>query len=208
MQTVKEGFGFVILALPVFLLERVLGDVWGLRLWSLLGVAFFGWAFSVSLRASSGKWRVVQIVMLAAALISARPLQDWAFGGQAVQHAVAPLPFQSLQTPQQLDSALQQAHGRITMVDLYADWCVACKEFEKYTFSDSAVRDSLSKVQLLQANVTANSASDNALLQHLRVLGLPTILFFDAQGREIPDSRITGFLNAADFQAHLQKLTP
>lgn len=208
MQTVKEGFGFVILALPVFLLERVLGDVWGLRLWSLLGVAFFGWAFSVSLRASSGKWRVVQIVMLAAALISARPLQDWAFGGQAVQHAVAPLPFQSLQTPQQLDSALQQAHGRITMVDLYADWCVACKEFEKYTFSDSAVRDSLSKVQLLQANVTANSASDNALLQHLQVLGLPTILFFDAQGREIPDSRITGFLNAADFQAHLQKLTP
>ncbi|MFE0585537.1 protein-disulfide reductase DsbD [Pantoea vagans] len=208
MQTVKEGFGFVILALPVFLLERVLGDAWGVRLWSLLGVAFFGWAFTVSLRASSGKWRVVQIIMLAAALISARPLQDWAFGGQAAQHAVAPLPFQTLQTPQQLNSALQQARGRITMVDLYADWCVACKEFEKYTFSDSAVRDSLSKVQLLQANVTANSASDNVLLQHLQVLGLPTILFFDAQGHEIPGSRITGFLNAADFRAHLQKLTP
>ncbi|MFL1815721.1 protein-disulfide reductase DsbD [Pantoea agglomerans] len=208
MQTVKEGFGFVILALPVFLLERVLGDAWGLRLWSLLGVAFFGWAFSVSLRASSGKWRVVQIIMLAAALISARPLQDWAFGGPAQQQAVAPLPFHTIQTPQQLDSALQQARGRITMVDLYADWCVACKEFEKYTFSDSAVRDSLSQVQLLQANVTANNASDNALLQHLQVLGLPTILFFDAQGREIAGSRITGFLNAADFRAHLQKLTP
>ncbi|MBD8154220.1 protein-disulfide reductase DsbD [Pantoea agglomerans] len=209
MQTVKKGFGFVILALPVFLLERVLGDAWGLRLWSLLGVAFFGWAFSVSLRASSGKWRVVQIIMLAAALISARPLQDWAFGGPAAQQqAVAPLPFHTIQTPQQLDSALQQARGRITMVDLYADWCVACKEFEKYTFSDSAVRDSLSQVQLLQANVTANNASDNALLQHLQVLGLPTILFFDAQGREIAGSRITGFLNAADFRAHLQKLTP
>ncbi|MDH1169311.1 protein-disulfide reductase DsbD [Pantoea agglomerans] len=209
MQTVKEGFGFVILALPVFLLERVLGDAWGLRLWSLLGVAFFGWAFSVSLRASSGKWRVVQIIMLAAALISARPLQDWAFGGPAAQQqAVAPLPFHTIRTPQQLESALQQARGRITMVDLYADWCVACKEFEKYTFSDSTVRDSLSQVQLLQANVTANNASDNALLQHLQVLGLPTILFFDAQGREIAGSRITGFLNAADFRAHLQKLTP
>lgn len=209
MQTVKEGFGFVILALPVFLLERVLGDAWGLRLWSLLGVAFFGWAFSVSLRASSGKWRVVQIIMLAAALISARPLQDWAFGGPAAQQqAVAPLPFHTIQTPQQLESALQQARGRITMVDFYADWCVACKEFEKYTFSDSTVRDSLSQVQLLQANVTANNASDNALLQHLQVLGLPTILFFDAQGREIAGSRITGFLNAADFRAHLQKLTP
>ncbi|MGC1051973.1 protein-disulfide reductase DsbD [Pantoea agglomerans] len=209
MQTVKEGFGFVILALPVFLLERVLGDAWGLRLWSLLGVAFFGWAFSVSLRASSGKWRIVQIIMLAAALISARPLQDWAFGGPAAQQqAVAPLPFHTIQTPQQLESALQQARGRITMVDLYADWCVACKDFEKYTFSDSAVRDSLNQVQLLQANVTANNASDNALLQHLQVLGLPTILFFDAQGREIAGSRITGFLNAADFRAHLQKLTP
>ncbi|MFV9668909.1 protein-disulfide reductase DsbD [Pantoea sp. KXB25] len=208
MQTVKEGFGFVILALPVFLLERITGDLWGLRLWSLLGVAFFGWAFCVSLHTRSGGWRVVQIVMLAAALISARPLQEWAFGHSAEQQAVTALPFQPVQTPQQLDSALQKADGRITLVDLYADWCVACKEFEKYTFSDSTVRDSLSRVQLLQANVTANSACDNALLQHLRVLGLPTILFFDAQGREIPGSRITGFLNAADFRAHLQKLTP
>lgn len=206
MQMVKEGFGFVILALPVFLLERILGDIWGLRLWSLLGVAFFAWAFSASLRAHSGKWRVVQIIMLAAALISARPLQDWAFGNNVAQQNVAHLPFSSIASASQLDNALQQAQGRITMVDLYADWCVACKEFEKYTFSDPLVRDQLSKVQLLQANVTANSASDNALLKRLNVLGLPTILFFDATGTEIPDSRVTGFLNAADFRAHLQKL--
>ncbi|MEG3111419.1 protein-disulfide reductase DsbD [Pantoea sp. T14] len=206
MQMVKEGFGFVILALPVFLLERILGDIWGLRLWSLLGVAFFAWAFSASLRAHSGKWRVVQIIMLAAALISARPLQEWAFGNSVAQQSVAHLPFSSIASASQLDNALQQAQGRITMVDLYADWCVACKEFEKYTFSDPLVRDQLSKVQLLQANVTANSASDNALLKRLNVLGLPTILFFDATGTEIPDSRVTGFLNAADFRAHLQKL--
>lgn len=206
MQMVKEGFGFVILALPVFLLERILGDIWGLRLWSLLGVAFFAWAFSASLRAHSGKWRVVQIIMLSAALISARPLQDWAFGNNVAQQNVAHLPFSSIASASQLDNALQQAQGRITMVDLYADWCVACKEFEKYTFSDPLVRDQLSKVQLLQANVTANSASDNALLKRLNVLGLPTILFFDATGTEIPDSRVTGFLNAADFRAHLQKL--
>ena len=206
MQTIKEGFGFVILALPIFLLERILGDLWGMRLWSLLGVAFFAWAFSASLRASGGKWRVVQIIMLTAALISVRPLQDWAFGSGAPQQNIAHLPFQSVQTVEQIDQALQQAQGRITMVDLYADWCVACKEFEKYTFSDSAVRDSLNNVQLLQANVTANTTTDNALLQHLNVLGLPTILFFDAQGKEIPGSRITGFLKADDFRAHLQKL--
>jgi thiol:disulfide interchange protein DsbD len=206
MQTVKEGFGFVILALPVFLLERVIGDLWGLRLWSLLGVAFFAWAFSLSLRAS-GKWRVLQIIMLAAALVSARPLQDWAFGSSNSAQAVAHLPFHTINSSEQLDSALQQAQGRITMVDLYADWCVACKEFEKYTFSDEGVRNALSQVQLLQANVTANNAQDNVLLQHLQVLGLPTILFFDAQGKEIPDSRVTGFLNAADFRTHLQNLS-
>ncbi|MGK3136645.1 protein-disulfide reductase DsbD [Pantoea trifolii] len=206
MQTVKEGFGFVILALPVFLLERVIGDLWGIRLWSLLGVAFFAWAFSLSLRAS-GKWRVLQIIMLAAAIVSARPLQDWAFGSSNSAQAVAHLPFQTITSSEQLDSALQQAQGRITMIDLYADWCVACKEFEKYTFSDEGVRNALSQVQLLQANVTANNAQDNALLQHLQVLGLPTILFFDAHGKEIPDSRVTGFLNAADFRAHLQNVS-
>ena len=204
MQSVKEGFGFVILALPVFLLERVLGDIWGLRLWSLLGVAFFAWAFSLSLSAR-GTARVLPIIMLAAALVVARPLQDWAFGSSSTQ-SVAHLPFQRISSSQQLDSALQQAQGRITMVDLYADWCVACKEFEKYTFSDDGVRSALSNVQLLQANVTANNAQDNALLQHLQVLGLPTILFFDAQGKEIADSRVTGFLNAADFRAHLHNL--
>lgn len=203
MQTVKQGFGFVILALPVFLLERVLGDPWGIRLWSALGIAFFAWAFCNSLRGNGGLWRLVQIVMLAAALICARPLQEWAWGAPAASQAAAQLPFQRIVSAPQLDTALQQASGRVTMVDLYADWCVACKEFEKYTFSDPGVHEALSHLQLLQANVTANNATDNALLQHLQVLGLPTILFFDAQGHEIPDSRVTGFLNAEDFRAHL-----
>ncbi|WP_033749237.1 protein-disulfide reductase DsbD [Pantoea sp. NGS-ED-1003] len=204
MQTVKQGFGFVILALPVFLLERVLGDVWGMRLWSALGVACFAWAFCSSLRGQGGKWRLVQIAMLAAALISARPLQEWVWAAPATAQTAAQLPFQRIASAPQLDEALRQANGRVTMVDLYADWCVACKEFEKYTFSDPGVREALSRYQLLQANVTANNATDNALLQHLQVLGLPTILFFDAQGREIPGSRVTGFLNAEDFRTHLQ----
>ncbi|WP_312111621.1 protein-disulfide reductase DsbD [Pantoea septica] len=204
MQTVKQGFGFVILALPVFLLERVLGDLWGMRLWSALGVACFAWAFCSSLRGQGGKWRLIQIAMLAAALISARPLQEWVWGAPATAQTAAQLPFQRIASAPQLDEALRQANDRVTMVDLYADWCVACKEFEKYTFSDPGVREALSRYQLLQANVTANNATDNALLRHLQVLGLPTILFFDAQGREIPGSRVTGFLNAEDFLAHLQ----
>ena len=206
MQTVKEGFGFVILALPVFLLERVIGDAWGLRLWSALGVAFFGWAFISSLKANRGWLRVLQILLLGAMLIAARPLQDWAFGNAPTAESAAHLSFNRVSSVKQLNQQLQNSAGKITMLDLYADWCVACKEFEKYTFSDGQVQSALGQLQLLQADVTANSATDSALLQHLNVLGLPTILFFDASGHEIPGSRITGLMKPAAFRAHLQKL--
>ena len=206
MQTVKEGFGFVILALPVFLLERVIGDSWGLRLWSLLAVSFFSWAFIISLQAQRGWLRVVQIALLLAALVSAQPLQQWAFGQEQGAAAHAGINFTRISNVSQLDSQLKQAQGKISMLDLYADWCVACKEFSKYTFSDPGVQQALSQLQRLQADVTANSPQERALLQHLQVLGLPTILFFDPQGNEIPGSRVTGYLDAAAFQAHLQKL--
>jgi thiol:disulfide interchange protein DsbD len=207
METVKTAFGFVILALPVFLLERILGDNWGIRLWGLLGVAFFGWAFITSLQATKSWMRVVQIILLGAALVCARPLQDWAFG-TTVTASQAHLNFTKIANVEQLDAALARAKGKPVMLDLYADWCVACKEFEKYTFSDPKVQQQLADTVLLQADVTANNAQDVALLKHLQVLGLPTILFFDTQGREQPEARVTGFMNADTFHMHLQKLTP
>ncbi|HHW4415348.1 protein-disulfide reductase DsbD [Citrobacter freundii] len=207
MEHVKTAFGFVILALPVFLLERIIGDEWGIRLWSLLGVAFFSWAFITSLQAKRPWMRLVQIALLAAALVSVRPLQDWAF---ATPHAQtqAHLNFKPIATVDALNQALAEAKGKPVMLDLYADWCVACKEFEKYTFSDPLVQQALSNSVLLQADVTANNAQDVALLKHLQVLGLPTILFFDAQGKEQPNARVTGFMDAATFSAHLHDRQP
>ena len=207
MAQVKTAFGFVILALPVFLLERIIGDVWGLRLWSMLGVAFFGWAFISSLGLSKPWQRIVQIILLAAALISVRPLQDWAFGHTATQ-SQAHLSFTRISNVSDLNTALANARGKPVMLDLYADWCVACKEFEKYTFSDPQVQRALQNTVLLQANVTANSAQDVALLKHLQVLGLPTILFFDKEGNEHPDARVTGFMDANAFSAHLRDRQP
>ncbi|HCR0144435.1 TPA: protein-disulfide reductase DsbD [Klebsiella aerogenes] len=207
MAHVKTAFGFVILALPVFLLERVIGEAWGLRLWSLLGVAFFSWAFITSLGATKPWLRLVQIIMLAAALVSARPLQDWAFGAPAVQQQ-AHLEFTRVSTVDELNQALAQAKGKPVMLDLYADWCVACKEFEKYTFSAPEVRQALKETVLLQVDVTKNSAQDAALLKHLQVLGLPTILFFNAQGEEQPAQRVTGFMDATAFSAHLRDWQP
>ena len=207
MAQVKIAFGFVILALPVFLLERVLGDTWGLRLWSLLGMAFFAWAFIASLGATRPVMRILQIVLLGAALVSARPLQDWAFGQPAAE-SQAHLPFTAIKTVDDLNQALAQANGRPVMLDLYADWCVACKEFEKYTFSDKQVQAALQNTLLLQADVTRNDKQDQALLQHLQVLGLPTLVFFNAQGQEHPAERVTGFMDASAFAAHLRNLAP
>lgn len=206
MSYVKEGFGFVILALPVFLLERVIGDVWGLRLWSLLGVAFFGWALLLSLKSQHGVVRILQLIFLAAALVVSRPLQDWAFSPAVntatPQHALS---FQKIHNVDELNAALTGAQGKRVMLDLYADWCVACKEFEKYTFSAPEVQNELANTLLLQADVTKNSPEQKALLKRLEVLGLPTIIFFGPDGQELPRSRVTGFMDAAAFTAHLQK---
>ncbi|MDM2935395.1 protein-disulfide reductase DsbD [Citrobacter sp. Cu233] len=207
MEHVKTAFGFVILALPVFLLERIIGDEWGVRLWSLLGMAFFAWAFITSLQAKQSWMRIVQIVLLAAALVSVRPLQDWAFGASHAQSQTH-LNFIPVTSVDELNQALERARGKPVMLDLYADWCVACKEFEKYTFSNPQVQQALGDTVLLQADVTANNAQDVALLKHLQVLGLPTILFFDAQGKEHPQARVTGFMDAATFSAHLRDRQP
>lgn len=207
MQYVKEFFGFVILALPVFLLERIVGDIWGLRLWSALAVAFFIWAFVITLQYKSGWLRLGQIVLLALAMISAKPLQDWLWGAsvsiEKVQHVSD---FKPINTYQELQNELQLASGKIVMLDFYADWCVACKEFEKYTFSDSQVKALLADKVLLQADVTANNAQHAELFEQLKILGLPTILFFDANGHELTEMRVTGFMNANTFAQHLEML--
>ena len=91
------------------------------------------------------------------------------------------------------------------MLDFYADWCVSCKELERYTFSDARVQAKLAGWTLLQADVTANSDDDKALLQRFKLYGPPGIIFFDAQGREINGQRIVGFLDAAAFLKALNR---
>lgn len=205
MQYIKEGFGFVILALPVFLLARVFND-WEERLWSALGTAFLVWAFVLTLRSHTGWIRALQIILLTGALVIARPLQDWLFSPpQPPLQTSDRTIFTPIRNLNELRSAFPSTSA-VTMLDLYADWCVACKEFDKYTFHDAGVQRSLASVRLLKADVTADNVSQNALLQQYQVLGLPSILFFDANGQEIPGSRVTGFLDATQFQAHLKTL--
>lgn len=210
MQYVKEAFGFIILALPIILLERLLGESWGLRLWSLLGIAFFSWGFILSLRSHHKLIRLVQVLLLGATLMAAYPLQQAIFGQPSSQQHLSALPFQRIHNLDELHAALQQARGRPVMLDLYADWCIACKEFEKYTFSNSAVQTTLTSMNmvLLQVDVTANTAEQVKLLKALQVLGLPSILFFDVEGKEITAIRVAGFMDAQQFLTQLRSITP
>jgi thiol:disulfide interchange protein DsbD len=92
------------------------------------------------------------------------------------------------------------------MLDLYADWCVACKEFEKYTFPDSQVVAALSGSVLMQIDLTENTDDNIAFQQQFSVLGLPTILFFDTKGQEISTARVSGFMRAAPFAQHVNSI--
>ena len=99
--------------------------------------------------------------------------------------------------------AAARAAGQPAMLDFYADWCVSCKEMERFTFTDAGVQAEFARARLLQADVTANDDEDQALLKHFGILGPPTIVFFDPSGRERPEYRVVGFKKAEEFRPHL-----
>jgi thiol:disulfide interchange protein DsbD len=111
------------------------------------------------------------------------------------------LEFERIKTVEELEARVAAAdeQGRGVMLDFYADWCISCKEMEKYTFTDPRVQQSLADTVLLQADVTANDAADKALLRHFDLIGPPAILFFGEDGEERRPFRVVGFMAAADF---------
>ena len=117
----------------------------------------------------------------------------------------AETPFQRVNNLSELDALIGAAAGRTVMLDFYADWCVSCKEMERYTFSDERVKARLRDMVLLQADVTANNAEHAALLRRFRLFGPPGIVFFDLEGREIQGLRVIGFQPAERFAAVLDQ---
>ena len=209
MENVKTAFGFVMLALPIFLISRIIPSMWEPRLWALLGVSFFIW-LATQMR-SNGIGLFFRIVFFVAAMVSAQPLQNWVWQDNSATSQAAntqsavqnSLVFQQISNYDELQTVLKQHPNKIAMLDLYADWCVACKEFEHKTFADPQVQTALSDVLLLRVDMTNNSESNRTLMKALAVTGLPTIIFFNQQGEEIQAQRITGFLPAEAFMATL-----
>ena len=210
METVKKLFGFVMLALPVFLISRILPDEWTSRLWAMLGTAFFIW-FAFQMPKNGTGW-VFRIFFLVAAMISVKPLQTWVWGESQAPSAVenkvvSHVEFKKVKSEAELQQALSENNKSLVMLDLYADWCVACKEFEKETFSDSSVQKAFGDMLLLQVDMTKNSEENRALMAKYKVLGLPTILFFNRDGKEIEGSRVNGFMPPVEFLQWIEKIS-
>lgn len=210
METVKKLFGFVMLALPVFLISRILPDEWTPRLWAMLGTTFFIW-FAFQMPKNGTGW-VFRILFLVAAMISVKPLQTWVWGESQAPSAVenkvvSHVEFKKVKSEAELQQALSENNKPLVMLDLYADWCVACKEFEKETFSDPSVQKAFGDMLLLQVDMTKNSEENRALMKKYKVLGLPTILFFNREGKEIEGSRVNGFMPAVEFLQWIEKIS-
>ncbi len=210
MTHVKTLFGFILLAVPVFLLERILPHNITPFIWSALGVAAFGWLYHVKATMPQS-WRtsIAGIIAILGIVGSAIPVID-AISGKTnteVRTTTQAVTFKKISTIEDLNRELEAAktQGKPVMLDFYADWCVACKEFEKYTFHNKKVEPLLGEFILLQADVTKNSPEDIELLKQLKVLGLPTIDFWNANGEYLSASRLTGFMKADPFTQHLKQ---
>ena len=217
MEAVKQFFGVMLLALAIWIIQPLLPVSVQMLLWAALLIfsAMYLRALDGLPHNSSGWQKLLKGIGLFALLLGAayligalsgardilRPLANF---GQAKTQTPTTLQFSRVKNIADLDQRISQARGQVVMFDFYADWCISCKEMERFTFSDADVKAKLKTVLLLQADVTANSESDTALLKRYDLFGPPGILFFDAQGKELGDFRVTGYQDATRFLKTLQ----
>ena len=226
MDAVKAVFGVGLLAVAIVLLERILPPALTMALWAALlivSAVYLGATQSLPPESSGWQkfWKGLGVLFLTYGILmligaaaggkdTVQPLRGLGFSSGTAAHRETAR-FQRIKTTQDLDQALARAgqFGKPVLLDFYADWCVSCKEMERYTFSDPEVAAEMQRFLLLQADVTANDAADQALLQgRFGLPGPPAILFFDAQGRELRDRRIVGFLSKDEFLSHLRGIQP
>jgi thiol:disulfide interchange protein DsbD len=225
MDTVKAVFGVVLLGVAILMLERVLPGPVTLMLWAMLLIipAIYMGALD-SMPAGVSGWRrfwkglgvamlVYGVILILGATTGARdplhPLRNLtAVSGITAsgEHASQHLAFGRIKSVEDFTAALEESarQGKPVMLDFYADWCTYCIKMEDYTFSDARVQAALAKVTLLQADVTANDATDMALLNHFSLFAPPAILFFGKDGAEQRNHRLVGYMNADDFLEHLK----
>lgn len=220
MDAVKNVFGVGMLALAIWMLERILPGEIILLLWSLLfiGCGIYLGALSPANNGWPRLWKAMGVAMLLFGSFQmlgfalggndwTRPLHGVAFSGNTTSngnnHAPEIRHFERIKTVADLRSRLGQ--GEPVVFDFYADWCIECKRMEKYVFPEPEVQQALQNAVMLQADVTANDKEDQALLKEFGLIGPPAILFFAANGEEQRAGRVIGYLDAEGFSEHANR---
>ena len=220
MEAVKAVFGVGLLALAIWLLERSLPGAIIMLLWGVLAIGcavYLGALERIEAGASGWKrlWKSLGVVLLVLGILELagaaaggdywlRPLEGFrSMGGPLVERNH--IEFRRIKSLDDLDRALA-SDSQGTMLDFYADWCVECKRMERNTFPEPGVSALMNQLQVLQADVTANDATDQALMKAFGIIGPPAILFFNRQGEEMRAYRLVGYFTPEEFSDHLQKV--
>ncbi|TCS73320.1 thiol:disulfide interchange protein DsbD [Sulfuritortus calidifontis] len=225
MEAVKSFFGTLMLAIAIWLVSPLLPPVVVMLLWAALLIVAAMYLRAIDpLEAGASGWRrlwkgvgmialIAGISLLLGALGGSRdllqPLQIFKGGaaGSAIAGEPAKLQFRTVKSSAELDAAIAQAKGKYVMLDFYADWCISCKEMERFTFSDAKVQARLKDVVLLKADVTGNTAEDKALLKRFNLFGPPGLIFFDKEGKQ-SGFRVIGYEPPEKFLQSLDKGMP
>jgi len=225
MDKVKYVFGILMLAVAIYLIDRVISDMVSLILWaSLLTIAPIAMGALNSQDGSSTPWqrifKAIGLIIMGYGfliwLLVARgggdmlaPLSGWNMGSSnsAAQVQETKIVFEKIKTSAELDTVLANAkkNNQIVMFDFYADWCVSCIEMEKFTFSDADVVKATSSFVNIKADVTKNDEFDKELMSRFGIIGPPALLFFK-DGVEVKVKRVVGFMKSGKFITHISTL--
>jgi thiol:disulfide interchange protein DsbD len=220
MTTVRNFFGVLMLGVAIYMISPIIPLSLQILLWAALLIipAIYLHALDplpVNSSASSRLLKGIGIILLALGLTlvvgaasgAKSPLQP--LTGLTAQKTSTPnsaLNFKRIHSSGELDAAINNAKGKVVMLDFYADWCVACKELEEFTFSDAGVKNALNNAVLIQADVTNNTADEVALLNKFKLFGPPGIIFFNKSGKEIAPLKVIGYQPPQDFIKVLNQL--
>ena len=216
METVKRFFGVLLLGVAIYLVSPLLSVTAHMLAWAALLIvcAIYLHALDPLPPNAAGIRKLFKGIGVIALLAGAALLIGALSGGRDILQPLSglrgaatvegrPPAFQRVNSLAELESAIRAGAGKPVMLDFYADWCVSCKEMERFTFSDDAVKNRLAGMVALQADVTQNLDGHKALLKRFNLFGPPGIVFFDRQGNEIKGLRVVGFQPADKFAATL-----
>jgi len=222
MDAIKAAFGIGLLALAIWMLERIVQGPVILLLWGVLAIAsgvYLGALERIPDGASGWRklWKSLGLVLLLLGTIEVigaatggenwmKPLKNLRSGGPAI--SAEQIVFHKIKSLDDLQNAVARANqaGKPAMLDFYADWCVECVRMERNTFNEPEIQALFGKIQPLQADVTENDETDQALMAKYGVIGPPAILFFDRHGNELRGRRLVGFFEPDEFSEHLQRV--